>query len=129
MPPALEARGETPLGTGLLRGLDLLESRRACYRANGVGYSRPWLVLMTLFRRARKWTDEDGVPASCTRWPGLRRPPLPQLPEPTPRIRYRQAPLRWLRANPFRQGCYGALVWLWKRHPSRYGWPPPLWEA
>jgi uncharacterized protein YegL len=47
VPPVLRPRGLTPLGTGLLRALDLLEQRKAEYRAAGVPYSRPWLVLLT----------------------------------------------------------------------------------
>jgi uncharacterized protein YegL len=46
-PPVLEARGETPLGAGLLLALDRLEARKARCRANGVPYSRPWVFLIT----------------------------------------------------------------------------------
>jgi uncharacterized protein YegL len=46
-PPALEARGETPLGAALNRALDLVEGRKARYRAHGVSYFRPWIFLIT----------------------------------------------------------------------------------
>lgn len=46
-PPPLEARGETPLGAALNRALDLVETRKACYRAQGVDYFRPWMFLLT----------------------------------------------------------------------------------
>jgi uncharacterized protein YegL len=46
-PPRLRADGETPLGTGILLALDILEERKARCRANGVPYSRPWLFLIT----------------------------------------------------------------------------------
>jgi uncharacterized protein YegL len=46
-PPVLEAAGETPLCTAVLRALDLLERRKGRYRANGVPYSRPWVFLIT----------------------------------------------------------------------------------
>jgi uncharacterized protein YegL len=46
-PPVLQPRGLTPLGTGLLRALDLLEECKAGYRAAGVSYYRPWIVLIT----------------------------------------------------------------------------------
>jgi uncharacterized protein YegL len=46
-PPVLEAEGETPLCTALLRALDLVEARKARYRANGVPYARPWVFLIT----------------------------------------------------------------------------------
>jgi uncharacterized protein YegL len=46
-PAALQPRGQTPLGTGLLKALDLLEARKAEYRKNGVPYCRPWIFLVT----------------------------------------------------------------------------------
>lgn len=45
--PPLQAHGQTPLGTGLLQALDLIESRKVLYRAHGVTYMRPWLFLIT----------------------------------------------------------------------------------
>jgi uncharacterized protein YegL len=47
VPPALQARGETPLGAGILLALDRLEARKACCQLNGVPYSRPWVFLIT----------------------------------------------------------------------------------
>ena len=46
-PPALQAAGETPLCTAILRALDMVEKRKERYRANGVPYSRPWVFLIT----------------------------------------------------------------------------------
>ncbi len=46
-PPVLQARGETPLGAGILFGLDHLEARKARCQLNEVPYSRPWVVLIT----------------------------------------------------------------------------------
>jgi uncharacterized protein YegL len=46
-PPVLQAEGETPLCTAIVRALDLLEKRKERYRVNGVAYSRPWLFLIT----------------------------------------------------------------------------------
>jgi uncharacterized protein YegL len=46
-PPVLQAEGETPLCTALVRALDLVEKRKERYRANGVPYSRPWVFLIT----------------------------------------------------------------------------------
>jgi uncharacterized protein YegL len=47
VPPSLTARGETPLGSAILRALDLVQTRKACYQANGVAYFRPWVFLIT----------------------------------------------------------------------------------
>lgn len=49
--PKLEAMGPTPLGAGISKALDMLESRKASYRRNGVAYYRPWMIVIT-----------DGVP-------------------------------------------------------------------
>jgi uncharacterized protein YegL len=46
-PPTLQAAGETPLCTAILRAFDLVEKRKERYRANGVPYSRPWVFLVT----------------------------------------------------------------------------------
>jgi uncharacterized protein YegL len=46
-PPVLQARGETPLGAGILFGLDHLEARKASYQLSEVPYSRPWVFLIT----------------------------------------------------------------------------------
>lgn len=53
--PVLQAEGETPLCTAIVRALDLVEKRKERYRANGVPYSRPWLFLIT-----------DGMPQGDT---------------------------------------------------------------
>lgn len=46
-PPTLEASGATPMGQAVHRGLDMLEDRKATYKANGVAYYRPWIFLIT----------------------------------------------------------------------------------
>ena len=46
-PSALQAAGETPLCTAILRALDMVEKRKERYRVNGVPYSRPWVFLIT----------------------------------------------------------------------------------
>jgi uncharacterized protein YegL len=46
-PPVLQAGGLTLMGTGIHLGLDLLESRKAQYKAHGIAYYRPWVFLIT----------------------------------------------------------------------------------
>lgn len=46
-PPILEAGGQTPMGTGILKALDLLDARKAQYRVNGIAYYRPWVFMIT----------------------------------------------------------------------------------
>jgi uncharacterized protein YegL len=46
-PPTMSASGDTPMGAAISHGLDLLESRKATYRANGIKLFRPWIFLIT----------------------------------------------------------------------------------
>lgn len=46
-PPTLTTGGQTPMGTAVLRALDLIATRKQKYKANGVAYYRPWVVLIT----------------------------------------------------------------------------------
>ncbi len=45
--PALSADGATPMGAGVIMGLDLLEARKEDYKRAGVDYYQPWMVVMT----------------------------------------------------------------------------------
>lgn len=46
-PPELIADGITPLGEGVNLALDKLDKRKNEYKAKGVDYYQPWLVIMT----------------------------------------------------------------------------------
>lgn len=46
-PPILTASGNTPLGEAVQIALDSLDKRKSVYKASGVDYYQPWLVLMT----------------------------------------------------------------------------------
>lgn len=46
-PPPLKAQGLTHMGSAIHKALDMLQARKAQYRANGIAYYRPWVFLIT----------------------------------------------------------------------------------
>jgi uncharacterized protein YegL len=46
-PPVLVAEGMTMMGGAIHQALDLIQARKAQYRANGIAYYRPWVFMIT----------------------------------------------------------------------------------
>jgi uncharacterized protein YegL len=46
-PPTLMAQGLTFMGTAINEALDMVEARKAQYRANSIAYFRPWVFMIT----------------------------------------------------------------------------------
>jgi uncharacterized protein YegL len=46
-PYTLEASGNTPMGAAVSRAISIVEERKSAYKANGIGYYRPWIFLIT----------------------------------------------------------------------------------
>ncbi len=46
-PPVLTAQGQTFMGGGIHKALDMVQARKDVYRKNGVAYYRPWVFLLT----------------------------------------------------------------------------------
>jgi len=45
--PELEANGATPMGEAIERAAALISDRKKAYRANGIGYYRPWIFMIS----------------------------------------------------------------------------------
>jgi uncharacterized protein YegL len=54
-PPQLHADGLTPMGGAIMTALDLVRSRKAVYRQNGIAYYRPWVFLLTDGEPSDQW--------------------------------------------------------------------------
>ena len=46
-PPTLHASGDTPMGSAIEQGLELLQQRKQVYKTNGITHYRPWVFLIT----------------------------------------------------------------------------------
>jgi len=46
-PPVLTAQGMTLMATGISKALDMIQERKRTYRANGIAYYRPWILMIT----------------------------------------------------------------------------------
>ena len=46
-PPTLSAQGLTHIGAAIHKALEITQTRKSQYRANGVAYYRPWIFMIT----------------------------------------------------------------------------------
>jgi uncharacterized protein YegL len=45
--PQLQADGNTPMGAAVEKAIDMIAERKKAYRANGIGYYRPWIFMIS----------------------------------------------------------------------------------
>ncbi len=46
-PRTLEASGDTPMGAAIVKGIEMVSSRKQEYKNAGIGYFKPWIILIT----------------------------------------------------------------------------------
>lgn len=46
-PKQLSASGDTPIGGAITMAIDLISKRKQVYKEHGVGYYKPWIILIT----------------------------------------------------------------------------------
>ncbi|HEY4326630.1 MAG TPA: VWA domain-containing protein [Mucilaginibacter sp.] len=46
-PKHLNASGDTPIGAAITLGIDLVNKRKQLYKQKGIGYYKPWIILIT----------------------------------------------------------------------------------
>lgn len=56
-PPRLESTGDTPMGAGIRRAIELVQARKQVYKDNGIAYYRPWVFLITDGAPTDRWHD------------------------------------------------------------------------
>jgi uncharacterized protein YegL len=45
--PSLSAEGKTPMGEAITRAIRLIQERKRAYRANGISFYRPWILMIS----------------------------------------------------------------------------------
>lgn len=60
-PPILRTGGDTPMGEAVTKAINMLNERKRIYKANGIDYFRPWILLIT----DGKPNDSDGYEAAA----------------------------------------------------------------
>ncbi|PZF71931.1 vWA domain-containing protein [Taibaiella soli] len=46
-PKRLTTTGDTPIGAAVTMGVELINKRKQVYKENGIGYYKPWIILIT----------------------------------------------------------------------------------
>lgn len=60
-PSQMQASGDTPLGSAVSRGLELLRNRKQILRDNGIKLFRPWIFLITDGAPTDKWNHLPNI--------------------------------------------------------------------
>ena len=61
--PTLTTDGQTMMGTGINKALDMISERKKIYKENNIGYYRPWVFMIT---DGKPQGEDDGVVAEAS---------------------------------------------------------------
>jgi uncharacterized protein YegL len=56
-PRQLVATGDTPIGAAITMGINMINRRKQVFKENGVGYYKPWIILITDGGPTDSWHD------------------------------------------------------------------------
>src|SRR5579863_5595966 len=56
-PPQLTANGDTPMGSAITMGIELVTRRKQEYKRAGISYYKPWIILITDGAPTDTWAD------------------------------------------------------------------------
>ncbi len=56
-PRKLETTGDTPMGSAITLGIDMIQRRKQEYKSNGISYYKPWIILITDGAPTDSWRD------------------------------------------------------------------------
>ncbi len=56
-PRTLTSSGDTPMGAAITRGIELITKRKQVYKEHGVGYYKPWIILITDGAPTDNWSE------------------------------------------------------------------------
>lgn len=60
-PPNLTAGGDTPMGSAIKQGVELIRQRKEEYKANGISFYRPWIFLITDGGPTDEWESAAAI--------------------------------------------------------------------
>ena len=60
-PPNLTASGDTPMGSAIKQGIELIRQRKEEYKANGISFYRPWIFLITDGGPTDEWESAAAI--------------------------------------------------------------------
>ena len=70
-PARFAASGRTNMAAGIHLALDIIEDRKDAYKAAGLQYYRPWILILTDGEPSRKASRRPSSGSTPRKWPGV----------------------------------------------------------